>query len=125
MQEEMRREFLRAFFDDEGCIDYNLDRGHRRIRGYQKNIEILGIVKKLLLDFQIEARIQPPNEILIIGKGNLVQFQKEIGFSPGVRINGKRSNSTWKQPLEKREILRRAIESYKPVGTPGVHRNGR
>src|SRR3989344_239387 len=70
MPKELKHEFLKAFFDDEGCMN----------------------------------------------------FRKEIGFSLGVRINGKRSNSIWKQSLEKREILRRAIASFNPVGSNGVHR---
>jgi hypothetical protein len=125
MPAEMKREFLRAFFDDEGCIDFRPFRNNRRVRGYQKDVKILHIVKRLLGDFEIDSRIQLPNEVSIVGKENLEKFQKEIGFSPGVRINGKRSNSIWKQSLEKREILRRAIESYKPVGSNGVHRNSR
>ena len=122
MPKNLKREFIRAFFDDEGCIDHNPYRNHRRIRGYQKNVEVLEIVQRLLSDFNIESRIQLPNEIVSVGKENLLKFEKEIGFSPGVRINGKRSNSIWKQSLEKREILRRAIASYKPVGSNGVHR---
>lgn len=122
MPKSLKREFLQAFFDDEGCIDFRRERNHRRIRGYQKNIEILKIVQGLLRDFEIASRIQLPNEILIVGKEHLEKFQKEIGFSPGVRINGNRSNSIWKQSLEKREILSRAIESYKPIGSSGVHR---
>ncbi|KKW44592.1 MAG: hypothetical protein UY94_C0019G0002 [Parcubacteria group bacterium GW2011_GWA2_56_21] len=119
----LKREFLIAFFDDEGCIDYRPDRNHRRIRGYQKKIPILQTVQKLLSDFDIESRIQLPNEVVIAHKANLLKFQREINFSPGVRINGDRPNSVWKQHLEKREILRRAIESYKPVGSNGVHRS--
>ncbi len=122
MPQSFKRTFLLSFFDDEGCIDYNWHRKHRRIRGYQKNVDVLNIVRELLRDFEIISRIQLPNEILIVGKVNLIKFQKEIGFSPGVRINGKRSNSIWKKSLEKREILRRAIASYKPVGSNGVHR---
>lgn len=123
LPKELRREFLRSFFDDEGCMDYRPDRNHRRIRGYQKKVKILEIVRSLLSDFDIESRIQLPNEIVIVDKENLSRFEREIGFSPGVRINGKRSNSIWKKSLEKREILRRAIESYKPVGSNGVHRS--
>lgn len=119
---ELKRTFVRAFFDDEGCIDFRIHKNARRVRGYQKNVAVLMLVQKLLLDFSIESRIEPPNEVVIVGEKNLRRFQKEIGFSPGVRINGKRSNSIWKQSLEKREILRRAIASYKPIGTPGVHR---
>ncbi len=118
----LKREFLISFFDDEGCIDYRPDRNHRRIRGYQKKVPILKIVQRLLGDFGIESRIQLPNEVVIAHKENLLKFQKEINFSRGVRINGDRPNSVWKQHLEKREILRRATESYKPLGSNGVHR---
>jgi hypothetical protein len=121
----LKRVFLQAFFDDEGCVYYRPQNNARRIRGYQKDISILKIVQKVLKDFDIESRIELPNEVIIIGQRNLETFQKEIGFSRGVRVNGKRSNSIWKQSLEKREILRRAIESYKPIGYNGVHLNGR
>jgi len=122
LPKQLKREFLLSFFDDEGCIDYRPDRNHRRIRGYQKKIPILQTIQELLDDFGIESRIQLPNEVVIAHKANLLKFQREIGFTRGVRINGKRSNSIWKQSLEKREILRRAIASYKPVGSNGVHR---
>ena len=108
---DFKREFIRAFFDDEGCMDFRLP-GHRRVRGYQKDIRILQIIKVLLADLGIKARIQLPNEVVIIGKENLLRFEQEINFSHGVYINGKRSNSRWKKDLEKRAILRMAIESY-------------
>lgn len=122
MSREHKREFLRSFFDDEGCMDYRPDRNHRRIRGYQKKVSVLEIVQAVLSDFDIGSRIQLPNEIVIVGKDDLLRFEQEIGFSAGVRINGNRSNSIWKKPLEKREILRRAILAYRPVGSNGVHR---
>ncbi|OGG47543.1 hypothetical protein A2671_00640 [Candidatus Kaiserbacteria bacterium RIFCSPHIGHO2_01_FULL_49_13] len=107
-----KREFLQSFFDDEGCMDFRPENNCRRIRGYQKDAGVLKIIQKLLLEFEITSRIQMPNEVVIVGKENLVKFQREINFSRGVRINGMRSNSIWKQSLEKREILRRAIASY-------------
>ncbi|MFZ2555433.1 MAG: LAGLIDADG family homing endonuclease [Minisyncoccia bacterium] len=122
LPKSLRRIFLQSFFDDEGCMDFRPAKNHRQIRGYQKDVRILIIVQKLLQDFQIPSRIQQPNEIVIAGQNNMVRFQKEIDFSVGVRINGKRSNSVWRKSLEKRELLRRAIASYKPVGSNGVHR---
>lgn len=109
----LRRAFLRAFFDDEGCMDFRPARNYRRVRGYQKKVATLYLVQKLLLDFGIKAAIALPNEVIITGKENLRAFQKEINFSPGVRINGNRPNSIWKESLEKREILDRAIASFK------------
>ena len=36
MHKDLKREFLRAFFDDEGCMDFRAVRNVRQIRGYQK-----------------------------------------------------------------------------------------
>lgn len=110
---ENKRAFLKAFFDDEGCMDYRPYRNKRRVRGYQKNVSILHLVHSLLADLGIRSRIVMPNEVLITGKAELLKFQKEINFSPGVRINGNRSNSIWKEHLEKRVLLQMAIDSYK------------
>ncbi|TAL48799.1 hypothetical protein EPN83_03350 [Patescibacteria group bacterium] len=109
---ELKRKLIQAFFDDEGCIDFRPKANTRRIRGYQKNIFVLELIQKLLVDFDMGSKIVKPNEIVITGKENLNKFQKEINFSAGVKINGNRSNSTWKKSLEKREILDRAIHSY-------------
>ena len=108
-----KREFLRAFFDDEGCMDFRPENNRRRIRGYQKDMRILRLVRIILDDLGIPARVVRPNEVVIVGKGNLEKFEKEINFSSGVYINGNRTNSRWKKHLEKREILRRAIASFK------------
>jgi hypothetical protein len=113
LSRECQREFLRAFFDDEGCMDYREKRNLRQIRGYQKNEKILFIVQRLLCNFNIEARRKGRNEVTIIGQENLRQFQKEINFSSGVCINGNRPNSLWKQSLEKKVLLARALKSYK------------
>ncbi|MDO8518336.1 MAG: hypothetical protein Q7S26_03545, partial [bacterium] len=72
----------------------------------------LELIKELLFDFTISSKIKKPNEVVISGKENLKKFQKEINFSRGVRINGGRSNSRWKESLEKRHILQQALGSY-------------
>ena len=113
LPKSLKKVFVRAFFNDEGCIDFRPKRNLRQIRGYQKNISILHIIHNLLTDFQIESKIVTPNEIVIIGKNNLIQFRNEINFSSGVRLNGKRSNSIWKKSLEKRALLDQAIKSFK------------
>lgn len=113
MPAELKREFIRAFFDDEGCIDYRPKENKRSIRGYQKDVRILKIIKSLLFDFDIASRIVLPNEVVIVGKENLMKFEREINFSPGVYMNGNRSNSRWKKHAEKRELLKQAILSFK------------
>jgi hypothetical protein len=113
MSLDLKREFLRAFFDDEGCMDFRPLTNHRRIRGYQKDVWALKIVRALLKELGIESHIELPNEVVIVGKENLIRFEREINFSSGVYINGNRSNSRWKKQIEKRELLKRAIESFK------------
>jgi len=106
-----QKEFLIAFFDDEGNITFN---GKKRIvRGYQHNLKILEIVKKLLLKFGINSHIDKRYFEIIIGRReNILKFSEEINFSKGLRVNGKRSNSIWKKSLEKRKILQMALASY-------------
>ncbi len=113
MPKEYQREFLRAFFDDEGCMNVSMDSNMRRIRGYQKDKVILIIIKNLLGNFLIESKLREPNEVVITGKENLLKFQKEINFSAGVRLNPNRANSIWKKPIEKRWLLDKAIKSFK------------
>jgi hypothetical protein len=108
-----KKAFLQAFFDDEGCMDYRPQENRRRIRGYQKNVNILVTVRWLLGDLGIESRVIHPNEVVIAGKENLSRFEKEINFSKGVYMNGNRANSRWKKHVEKRELLRMAIASYR------------
>ena len=110
---DFQREFIRAFFDDEGCMDFRPDSNQRRVRGYQKEKKILSLIQTLLQNFGIAATFRYPNEVVITGKENLVKFKREINFSRGVCLNPKRANSIWKQPIEKRELLDRAIKSFK------------
>ena len=110
---ECQREFLRAFFDDEGCMDYRPSRNVRQIRGYQNDTDILYVIQKLLHNFDIKAKTKKPNEVVIVGKDNLIKFQTEINFSKGVKLNPRRANSIWKQEIEKSELLDQAIKSFR------------
>jgi hypothetical protein len=109
----LKREFIRAFFDDEGCMDFRPKKNIRRIRGYQKDVRVLRIIRALLVDFDITANIVLPNEVVIVGKKNLMRFEREINFSTGIFMNGNRSNSRWKKNVEKKELLKQAIASFK------------
>ncbi len=113
MSPDLKHEFVRAFFDDEGCMDFRPKNNVRKIRGYQKDVRVLGVIKALLADFDITARIVFPNEVVIVGKENLKRFEQEVGFSAGVYMNGNRSNSRWKKHVEKRELLKQAILSFR------------
>lgn len=108
-----QREFLRAFFDDEGSVDLRLNSMKRRIKGYQHNIKILNLVHALLNNFTISSYVDERfNEIIITRRENIKKFAKEINFARGLRVNGQRSNSVWKKSLEKRKILANLLASY-------------
>ena len=113
LHKNCQREFIRAFFDDEGCMDYRPLRNLRQVRGYQNDREILKLIQELLQNFDIDSKLQGVNEVVINGKENLKRFQKEINFSKGVCPNPNRTNTSRKQLIEKREILDQAIRSFK------------
>ncbi|KPJ55887.1 hypothetical protein AMJ49_06170 [Parcubacteria bacterium DG_74_2] len=107
-----KRIFLQAFYDDEGCA--YIWKRKRLIRGYQHNLRILKLIQKLLKDFKIESKIDKKyKEIIISRKENLIKFRDKINFSKGIYINPDRKKSIWKKKLEKREILNKAIRSYR------------
>jgi len=109
----LQKEFLSAFFDDEGSVDFRRLRHIRRIRGYQHDNSILMIVQKLLKNFSIDSKVDTRfHEIIISRRENIKKFAQEINFSKGLRVNGKRSNSIWKKDLEKRKILANLLASY-------------
>ena len=115
--EEDKIAFLKAFYDDEGNVTFIARRRERAVRGYQHSIEILDLVQKLLADFGIESCIQENfYEISITRRADIFRFRSLINFSEGVRVNGLRSNSVWKESLEKREILDRLVASYVTAG---------
>lgn len=105
-----QKEFVRAFFDDEGCMDARSKK--RSVRGYQNDRPTLQVVQALLKNFDITSHLRGRNEVVISGKENLIKFRDEINFSKGVRINPHRTNSLWKKNLEKRKLLDMAIASF-------------
>lgn len=106
-----KQEFLRAFFDDEGCVFYKGDK--RRVRGYQKSQPILWQIMDLLDEFGIKSKIdRHVNGVEISGKENLEKFSKEINFSPEIYINPNRKNGIWKEKISKRKILDLALRAY-------------
>ena len=111
MDQELQRAFLQAFFDDEGSMYWI--RKKRVVRGYQHSLRRLILVHNLLHRFNIMSHIDAKYfEITISRRENIERFAKEINFSPGLTVNGMRSNSIWKRSLEKREILKMALDSY-------------
>lgn len=101
---EEKRSFLRAFFDDEGNVTLDKKYGINRVRGYQKDRKILVLCQKLLNEFDIVSRLEK-DCVVINKKVDLMKFKNQINFSEGLFIYNRRSNSVWKKPTLKREIL--------------------
>ncbi len=106
-----KKEFLKAFFDDEGNIYYS--KNTRRVRGYQKSLQRLELIRDLLLGLGINGRINRDGAYIeISGRENLKRFSQDINFSSKIYLNPERKNSIWRKKIAKRKLLELAIDSY-------------
>ena len=111
-QMRWQRQWLQAFFDDEGHI--HLSKSVRRIRASQADPQILEWAKRFLENMEIRGRIdRRAQAIEITGRGNLIQFRNRVNFSSGLRVNPNRLNGLWNWQFEKRTLLDKALGSYK------------
>jgi len=109
---KLKKAFLKAFYDDEGCITFN--KNIKKVRGYQYSKQILKLVEQLLCDFDIDSQINKNcTEVTITGKENLIRFKNLINFSPQIYINHNRKNGIWKYKIDKKTILEKALKSYR------------
>lgn len=107
-----RKQWLQAFFDDEGHI--HITKHIRRIRASQHDPDVLRQSRHFLLGLGIKSRIdRQAQAVEITGRDNLLGFKEELNFSPGIRINATRKNGAWNQAFEKRELLDLALGSYR------------
>jgi len=105
--------WLQALFDDEGHI--HISNHVRRVRASQDDLDVLRRARQFLETMGIESRIdQGARAVEITGRRNLMMFKRLINFSPGICLNASRKNGLWNQPLEKRELLDLALDSYRP-----------
>ena len=108
---QWQKEWLQAFFDDEGHIHIN--GGIRRVRASQKSPGLLQTARTFLESLGIQSRIdQQAGAVEITGRKNLLGFQRHVNFSPGIRVNANRRNGLQDHSLEKRKLLERALGSY-------------
>ena len=110
-----QRQWLQALFDDEGHVHVSGSR--RRVRASQDVLSVLQHAKRFLERVNISSRIdQRAHAVEITGRQNLVRFSRLITFPPGISINERRKNGLWTEPLEKRELLDIALQSYQSPG---------
>lgn len=116
MGTEHRRAFLRAFFDDEGCVTFHPKRRTRLVRGYQYDEDLRALVRRLLQSFGVETREDRTAQAVVVsGRSNLERFAQEIGFSEGVYMGGTRKNSVLRKRVEKRVLLNAMLHSFQKV----------
>lgn len=119
---EWRRQWLKAFFDDEGHI--HIAKHIRRVRASQDDPQVLRNAQQFLRTLGIQGRMDTHARALeITGRENLRTFRKRINFSSGIYINAHRKNGLWRRPIEKRKLLDIALASYEV--RPLFHNLGR
>ncbi|MCR4306995.1 MAG: LAGLIDADG family homing endonuclease [Candidatus Berkelbacteria bacterium] len=115
MERTHQVEFLKAFFNDEGSVTYRAETGKKAVRGYQKDVGVLGVVATLLQGLGIDSKLESLNHspgIAIRGQENIERFAQIINFDAGVSFLATRKNSYYAKPIEKRVVLRHLLASY-------------
>ena len=111
-RQEWQRQWLQALFDDEGHL--HISKSLRRVRASQQDPQVLHYARGFLGALGISSRVDPQAQAVeITGRSNLIRFTREVGFSPGICVNRHRKNGLWDQELEKRDLLQRALHSYR------------
>jgi intein/homing endonuclease len=108
--EDIKKAFLRAFFDDEGRVVYVPETFGRRIAATSIKSNIRSDAINLLSEIGIPAH-EIGVDVIIFGKKNLENFLKLVGFTPGVKVKRKRENSRW-YGYEKNELIKLMLSSY-------------
>ena len=94
--EKYKKIYLRAFFDDEGCVSFNPKKGKFYISGSQHNQKEILFIKDLLDGLGIKNNIYIYQIEISLNK-SILEYNKMIGFTQ----------------TEKRRKLQNALEYYK------------
>ncbi|MDP7180358.1 MAG: LAGLIDADG family homing endonuclease [Candidatus Woesearchaeota archaeon] len=77
---EYKKVYLRAFFDDEGCVIFNPSKGKFFINGKQHNQKEILFIKSLLDDFGIGSKVYKFVIEITLNK-SIIEYSKLIGFT--------------------------------------------
>jgi hypothetical protein len=78
--DEYKKIYLKAFFDDEGCVGFNPKRGKFFISGSQKKREELLFIKSLLDGLDIQSKLYKRTVEITLNK-DIFRYSKLIGFT--------------------------------------------
>jgi len=113
---DIKRDFLKAFWDDEGAIlFYNVPgkkyplHQKQKLEAFCANNVVLNELLQLHKDLGIDAKIKR-NRIDITTKKNLEKFEKEVGFSDYTTVTSR--YSIW-YGIPKNLVLKYTIQYYK------------
>lgn len=108
--------FLRALFDDDGCVALCSSPKHRAWQRWVclRSINATGCedVIRLLSSLGIYAR-RADRAVIVSGKKNIERFQLVVGFTEGVKI----CRGVWKG-LDKADVLKLLLASYDDSSIP-------
>ena len=103
--------FLRAFWDDEGTVNYYPQHRTRKLRAPCKPSCLRAQLLNMHLALDVDAREEKEHFITISGSENLIKFNEKIGFTSGVHVGrAKFGKDVW-TGYEKAEALNLMIRS--------------
>jgi len=104
---EMKIEFLKGLFDDDGFVGLYEKKSNRVIGLASSSLKLINQIKEVLhIDFDIESHVVPHDEgmfnLCIRDRENIIRFKENIGFTDG---------------FYRQVLLEKVIKSYKRIIT--------
>jgi hypothetical protein len=103
--------FLRAFWDDEGTVNYYPQHRTRKLRSPCKPPLLRAQLIRMHRVLGIMPREENDHYVTIGGSKNLARFRKRIGFTPGVRVGRAKFGTDVWAGHEKTDLLDRMVRT--------------
>lgn len=116
LEREAIREILRVMFSADGCVCFGVKWNKtkkswqftRKIKFTSKHPVIRFQIAKLLEKLCFNPKIEDKN-VILERKGDIIKFQKEIGFVKGVKVT--KNSKNW-EGFDKNDILKLVVISF-------------